>query len=198
MLSLSLSGRDALETMRRLESLTGAPTPANGATYPDDDFGRRLAELARLVRARVGVRVACVDLDGWDTHFVEDETLEERARVLGLGLSEFFCDLGRDGRDVTVIVVTEFGRRVRQNVSLGTDHGRGSVLFALGAGVRGGRVAGDFPGLRPDDLEEPGDLRVTTDHRSVLAEWARARAGVTGEALFGSASLSDVGVFEPV
>jgi len=65
--------------------------------------------------------------------------------------------------------MTEFGRRVAENSALGTDHGRGSVMFALGGGVLGGRVLGGWPGLGPDALEGPGDLPVRTNYRNVLA-----------------------------
>ena len=84
--------------------------------------------------------------------------------------------------------MTEFGRRVAENSALGTDHGRGSVMFALGGGVRGGRVLGGWPGLGTDVLEGPGDLPVRTNYRNVLApilsawrrrRWLRARFRAT-------------------
>lgn len=165
---LAAAGRDALGTLARLRDL--APSRAARDDYPDDPFGRRLAELARLIRGRVGVRLAAVDLDGWDTHFVQAEGFAERARVLAEGLAAFTGDLGDHLDRVTVVVMTEFGRRAYENGSLGTDHGRGSVLLALGAGVRGGRVVGRWPGLGRDVLEPPGDLAVTTDYRRVLGE----------------------------
>ncbi|MGF1469174.1 MAG: DUF1501 domain-containing protein [Sandaracinaceae bacterium] len=169
--AIRAAGRDALAALARLARLTGRPIPRHGAAYLDGDFGRRLAELARLVRAGVGLRVATVDLGGWDHHFVQGTALPALARELGEGLSAFARDLGPLlATRVTVLVVTEFGRRVAENTSLGTDHGRGSVALALGAGVRGGRVLGRWPGLRPEDLEAPGDVRVTTDLGRVLAE----------------------------
>jgi uncharacterized protein (DUF1501 family) len=71
---------------------------------------------------------------------------------------------------VTVIAMTEFGRRAYENTSLGTDHGRASCMFVLGGGVNGGKVYADWPGLAEDKLEDGGDLRVTTDYRDLLAE----------------------------
>jgi uncharacterized protein (DUF1501 family) len=65
--------------------------------------------------------------------------------------------------------MTEFGRRVAENSSFGTDHGRGSVMFALGGGVHGGRVLGAWPGLGAEILDGPGDLPVRTNYRNVLA-----------------------------
>jgi uncharacterized protein (DUF1501 family) len=88
---------------------------------------------------------------------------------LARGLAAFHRDLGPDIARTTVVVMTEFGRRVAENSALGTDHGRGSVMFALGGGVRGGRVLGGWPGLGSDVLEGPGDLPVRTNYRNVLA-----------------------------
>ena len=66
--------------------------------------------------------------------------------------------------------MSEFGRRVQENGSLGTDHGHGSLILLLGGNVTGGRVSGQWPGLEPEQLVGPGDLAVTTDYRDVLAE----------------------------
>jgi uncharacterized protein (DUF1501 family) len=88
---------------------------------------------------------------------------------LGEGLAAFRNDLGDELRNVTVVVMTEFGRRLAENSAFGTDHGRGSVMFVLGGGIRGGRVLGQWPGLRDEVLEGPGDLPVTTNYRNVLA-----------------------------
>jgi uncharacterized protein (DUF1501 family) len=89
----------------------------------------------------------------------------------------FHTDLGAAMSNVSVVVMTEFGRRVAENGSGGTDHGRGGVIFALGGGVQGGQVVTDWPGLNDADLDS-GDLQVTLDYRSVLAEMLARRAGV--------------------
>ncbi len=169
--AIARAGADALASLDRLRALP----PSSEVRYPEDDLGRRLAELARLIRGGAGVRVACVDQDGWDTHFVQARALDDRARVLAESLRAFWDDLGDARERTTVLVLTEFGRRAYENTALGTDHGRASVLFALGAGVRGGRVLADWPGLRERALEEPGDLRVTTDYRAILAELVEHR-----------------------
>jgi uncharacterized protein (DUF1501 family) len=75
--------------------------------------------------------------------------------------------------------MTEFGRSVRQNGTKGTDHGHGSCFLAMGSGVNGGKVLGDWPGLAPEQLFEERDLAVTTDYRNVLAEVVRKQLGVT-------------------
>lgn len=191
--AVSRAGRDALSTLERLRTLD---PPRAGAEYPDDVFGRRLSELARLIRGRVGVRLVSVDLDGWDTHFVQAEGFAARARILAEGLAAFADDLGDHLSHVTVLVMTEFGRRAYENGSLGTDHGRGSVMLALGAGVNGGRVRGRWPGLREAALEAPGDLAVTTDYRDVLRELLTARLPeLDAGAVFPGATGTGPGLF---
>jgi uncharacterized protein (DUF1501 family) len=169
------AGRETLHVLDVLRRID--PTryqPSNGAVYPKGDLSDGLRQVACLVRARVGLEVACLDHRGpylWDTHVAQQAALPSQAKDLGDAIAAFANDLGRDGlRDVAVIAMTEFGRRAQENSGLGTDHGRGSVLFALGGPIRGGKVYSAWPGLRDDQLEPPGDLRVTTDYRRVLAE----------------------------
>jgi uncharacterized protein (DUF1501 family) len=89
---------------------------------------------------------------------------------LGRSLAAFLQDMGTGMRRVTVIVMTEFGRRLQENSGLGTDHGRAGAMLLLGGGIRGGQIFGRWPGLADEQLEPPGDVRVTTDYRDVLAE----------------------------
>lgn len=168
-------GRETLALLTKVESLRGVPyKPAAGAEYADDAFAAGLREIARLVKADVGLDVACVDLGGWDTHFVQGSATGLQADGIGQlaqGLAAFDMDLGEARDRVTTIVMTEFGRRISENSSAGTDHGRGFAAFALGGRVRGGRVIGDWPGLDEDEsLIGPGGLPVLIDYRSVLAE----------------------------
>ncbi len=166
---LGRAARDTLEALHRIEKLRGQPyRPAGGAEYPTGDFGRGLAETARLIKARVGLEAATLDLGGWDSHLAQDTLLEPLMRRLARGLAAFRHDLGRALATTSVVVMTEFGRRVRENASLGTDHGRGSVMFVLGGGVRRGVIA-DWPGLDAGVLEGPGDLAVVHNYRDVLA-----------------------------
>jgi uncharacterized protein (DUF1501 family) len=98
-------------------------------------------------------------------------------------------------RHIMLVAMTEFGRRVRENSGLGTDHGRAGVMLVLGGGVRGGKVFARWPGLEPHQLEEPGDLRVTTDYREVLAEVVQKRLGNPNVArVFPSLKVSGIGV----
>ena len=153
------------------------PPPAGSwlSAYPDDDFGAGLREIARLVKARIGLEAACIDLGGWDTHFFQGSIGGLQAGQIDLlarGLAAFDADLSRERDRMTVIVMTEFGRRVYENSSFGTDHGRGFAMMAIGAQVNGGKIHGVIPDLDVDDEElfGPGGLKISFDYRSVLAE----------------------------
>ena len=176
------AGKATLDLLRRVESLRGAAyTPEGGANYLDDDFSHGLKEIARLIKAHVGLEAACLDLGGWDTHFVQGGTSGLQAdliRQLAGGLAAFDKDLGGYRDRVLTLVMTEFGRRTYENSSLGTDHGRGFALFALGGLVKGGKVHGRWPGLAEESSSQtdslnpvgPSGLKVLIDYRSVLAE----------------------------
>lgn len=161
---------DTLGAMKRIEKLRSERyTPANGAEYSYDEFGRGMEQVARLIKARVGLTSVSIDLGGWDSHFVQSSVMDPLMPRLSKGLNAFYKDLGREMENTTVVVMTEFGRRVYENASFGTDHGRGSVMFVMGGGVKGGRVITQWPTLNDEILEGPGDLPVTTNYRDVLA-----------------------------
>lgn len=167
---LGQAARDAMKALRKIEELGGAPDKAeNGAIYPAHSFGDQLRQVARLVRARVGLRAATIDLGGWDSHFAQSNLINPLMRTLAEGLAAFRKDLGADMDGVTVVTMSEFGRRVAENSALGTDHGRGGVAFVMGGGVAGGRVYADWRGLAPDKLDGPGDVPVTINYRDMLA-----------------------------
>lgn len=145
----------------------GAPLP-NG--FPDD-----AARLATLMRNAPTMQLAFVALGGWDTHASQGAStgqLANRLAPLGRGLATLARRLGPLFEDSTVIVMSEFGRTVRQNGNGGTDHGHGNVMWLLGGGVAGGKVYGDWQGLADAALYEGRDLPVTTDFRSVLVQVA--------------------------
>jgi len=167
---LASAGRDTLVALERAEQLRRTPyQPANGADYGSDDFSRGLLQIARLIKSRVGLQAASVDLGGWDSHFSQSLIMDPLITRLARGLSAFYQDLGSEIERTTVVVMTEFGRRVEENSAFGTDHGRGGVMFVMGGGIKGGRVLGKWPGLSREVLEGPGDLPVTTNYRNVLA-----------------------------
>jgi uncharacterized protein (DUF1501 family) len=165
------AGRETIRLLQALERLQpDRYRPERGAHYPTTDFGRALAQIAQLVKAELGLEVACLDLGGWDSHISQDSLLDGLMTGLASGLAAFDADLRERMDRVTVVVMTEFGRRVRENGGLGTDHGQGTCFLLLGDGIRGGRVIADWPGLHPDQLDGPGDLRGTIDYRDLLAE----------------------------
>ncbi|MCA9256972.1 MAG: DUF1501 domain-containing protein, partial [Phycisphaerales bacterium] len=160
----------------------GGYTPANGALYPEDEWGRGLRAIAQIAKAEVGLEVACIDLGGWDTHAFQgtlDGQLNNQMTRLADGLAAFYADMRDRAASTTLIVLSEFGRRVAENLSLGCDHGHGNAMFVLGGNVNGGRVIADWPGLQTDQLDNGRDLAITTDYRDVLAEILTRRAANT-------------------
>jgi uncharacterized protein (DUF1501 family) len=188
----------ALATTARLKAAGYAP--ANGATYPDTDLGRALKDVARLIKADVGLMSACVDSGDWDMHenlgtAAPGKRMYDHLAALASALAAFARDLGPGGLGrVTLVTISEFGRRVGQNGSGGLDHGYGNAMLMLGGGVRGGKVHGKWPGLAADRLVD-GDLAVTTDYRAVIGEILRARCGVSDvAAVFPGVHPSTLGV----
>ncbi len=187
------AGRDALKLLARVADLRESKT--TGGAYPRTDLGRALSQVALLVKKEVGLVAAAVDHGGFDTHFAQRVAMPPRLVELAEALAAFDADLGPLGGRVTTVCMTEFGRRVDENASLGTDHGRASCAFVLGGGVRGGRVVGRWPGLAKADLEEPDNLRVTTDYRDVLWEILAERLGAASpDAAFPGLAPSPPGV----
>jgi uncharacterized protein (DUF1501 family) len=174
---VAASGKEAFAAVQLLERKLGA-TPGPEPEYPKSPLSQPLRQLAKLIKADVGLRIGCLDAGGWDTHAAQPGRLENGLCALAESLAAFQRDLGRRAADVMLIAATEFGRTVRQNGANGTDHGHGSVAFVLGGGVRGGRIHGRWPGLQDDRLYEGRDLEVTTDLRSLLAAAAKAQLGV--------------------
>lgn len=173
---LGAAARDTFAALVRIDAMRGSKyEPANGANYGRDDFSTGLSQLARLIKADVGLEAASIDLPGWDSHFAQQGQVETLAARLATGLEAFRRDLGARMATTTVVVMTEFGRTVEENSAFGTDHGRGSTLFVLGGGVRGGRMHGEWRGLKPDVLEKRGvfegygDLPVLNNYRDALA-----------------------------
>jgi uncharacterized protein (DUF1501 family) len=157
-------------------------TPANGAVYPATTLGKALRDVARLIKGNVGLITATVDFGDWDMHeglgtAVKGQRMYDHLTELALALDAFATDLGPAGMGkVTLLTLSEFGRRVAENGSRGADHGHGNAMLLLGAGVRGGKVYGTWPGLAPGKLVA-GDLAATTDYRSVIGEVLQRRCG---------------------
>lgn len=156
-----------------------AYTPEGNLTYPNDDystgFTTSLQIVARLIKMDIGLQVACIDLGGWDTHEYQASVFPGLVDSLSKAISVFYNDLYRYQKQLTVVALSEFGRRFKQNESGGSDHGHGNVMMVLGGNVNGGRMYGKWPGLANEQLDERVDLAVTTDYRTVLAEVVEKR-----------------------
>lgn len=192
------TGQETFEAVKMLRAADPARyQPAPGAAYPNSQFGNSMRQIAQLLKANLGVEAAFTDVGGWDTHERQgaaEGQLAGRLRDFADTLAAFHRDLGDEAENVLVVTMSEFGRTARENGTGGTDHGHANVMFALGGGVRGGRVYGSWPGLQPEQLHEGRDLAVTTDFRRVLAEAAQRTLGVGNpEQVFPGAALGPGG-----
>lgn len=176
------TGKESFDAIAMLKQANPTQyTPANGVAYPKAPLGRAMLQVAQLIKANVGLEVAFVEMDGWDTHANQGAAtgqLAGRLHDFSGALAAFHRDLGDRMSDVLVLTMSEFGRAARQNGNRGTDHGHGTCFFALGGNVRGGRVLGRWPGLAPESLFEQRDLAVTTDFRAIFAEAAVRHFGI--------------------
>ena len=166
-------GQDTLSIMDTLERLNPDTYQSRNTNYPDSEFGLALKQTAMLIKAKVGLEVSAIDVGGWDTHFAQGSTsglMPNLMKDLAEGLAAFHADMHDHLGNLTIVTMSEFGRRASENGSLGTDHGHGSMMMVLGGNVQGGKVHGEWPGMREGQLIGPGDLAVTTDYRDVLAE----------------------------
>ena len=177
---------DVSNTLKLLRTIDFANyRPANSAAYPNSGFGRSLRSTAALIKADVGIEAVQVDIGGWDTHQnqapnVTTGSMYRTMADFSNSIGAFWADVMQGGGNynVTLVAISEFGRNVRENGSAGTDHGRAGAMFVLGKAIAGGRVLTvNWPGLAREQLESGQDLRVTLDHRDVLAEIVAKRLG---------------------
>lgn len=175
---------DAIDVIERANPQSY--TPGNGAVYPNTGFGRSLQTVAQVIRLQLGLRVATLDLGGWDTHEYQGDAgggyFRSKLEELSNGIAAFLLDLSNDNgvdhtKRITVVVMSEFGRTFQENGSRGTDHGHGNIMLVAGGAVNGGQVFGEWPGLATDQLYDRRDLAITTDYRRVLSEILIRRLG---------------------
>jgi uncharacterized protein (DUF1501 family) len=140
-----------------------------GIAYPDHDFGNKLRFLAEMMRVNPDVQLATADLDGWDMHDNQEGQFAPLAATMAASLQALHDHLEAIGRPTTIVVMSEFGRRIKANESGGTDHGHGGLMMVLGDDVNGGQNFGTWPGLAAEQLDQGMDLAVTTDFRNVLS-----------------------------
>ncbi len=179
--SLAGTGRETFEAVNYLKKANPAQyQPENGAAYPRNPFGNSLLQIAQLIKAGVGLEVAFTDIGGWDTHVNQGNWRGQLGNLLqqfSAGIAALYQDLGQRMDDVVVLTMSEFGRTVRENGNRGTDHGHANAMFVMGNSVRGGKVYGQWPGLKDEQLYEGRDLALTTDFRDVFAEIATRHLG---------------------
>lgn len=189
--ALERAGAETLASLALLRGIDFAGyTPSGGANYDlpyNGGFGDQLRDVANLIKQGVGLRAVTIDLGNWDTHVGQGNPTQSwdwfgnQVESLSKGLHAFYTDLASGPTNymnqVSVIVVSEFGRRVLENADGGTDHGYGNVMLALGGRVNGGQVYGTFPGLSGEQLYEGTDVAATTDYRRVISEALIRRMG---------------------
>ena len=171
--------RSATRTVDLLAPTAAATyTPAAGVTYPrawpGADLADALKDTAQLIKADLGTSVVAIDYGSWDMHSDYGTTewgdMQSMTGSFAAVLSAFMRDLGPDLRQrVTVVTISEFGRRIKENGNHGLDHGWGNMMLVAGGGVKGGKYYGTWPGLG-DGKQVDADLQVTTDYRNVFGE----------------------------
>lgn len=186
----ALSGDDLEREMQAANN--GAPLPGG--------FAADAARLARLMRRDGRVQLAFMAVGGWDTHANQGSAagqLASRLRPLGEGLAQMAQQLGPVLDDTVVVVMSEFGRTMRENGNRGTDHGHGTVYWVLGGSVRGGRIVGEQVRVERATLFQDRDLPVLNEYRAVLAGLFRRQFGLSGAQLdqvFGGVAPRDLGL----
>jgi uncharacterized protein (DUF1501 family) len=191
----STLGRSMRSTFEAISSFGAAQAAEDHrGDYPGTGVGQGLAAAAQIIRGDVGVEVITVDQGDWDMHTdmgrVDGGWMRNNAEDLAQAMAAFLTDLGTQESKVTLVTLSEFGRRVVENDSGGTDHGYGNVMFVAGAGVRGG-YHGRWPGLAGS---YEADLTVTTDYRQVLADIVSRRFGASVAKVFPGLKWQPTGV----
>ncbi|MDQ1729373.1 MAG: hypothetical protein QOD33_1498 [Pyrinomonadaceae bacterium] len=190
------TGKDTFAAVNYLKQVNpGQYQPRNGAQYPRTPFGNSLLQIAQLIKAGVGLEIAFTDVGGWDTHVNEGGARGQLGNLLqqfSNAIAALYTDLGQRMDDVVILTMSEFGRTARENGNRGTDHGHANAMFVMGNGVRGGKVYGEWPGLKSDQLYEGRDLALTTDFRDVFGEVAKRHLGCsTLQSVFPSYAVSE-------
>jgi len=212
---------EAILRTQFLSDYTGSGTVA----YPDDNISSQLRNVAQMIKMDLGTRIFVLDHHNFDSHSNQNnpENFDNLLADLSNGLAAFMDDLDKSGGSyanrTTVIIQSEFGRRLYQNIGNGTDHGNGNLMMVLGKQVNGGQMYGQWPGIYPGTADGfvnyanpkngstapelfQGALSTTTDFRRVLSEYLQVRCQHTTQSLayvFPSYNgYSAMGVFNPL
>jgi uncharacterized protein (DUF1501 family) len=157
--------------------------PEYGAVYENLAFANGLKSIATMLKSGVALEAAHLDFQGWDHHSAMGPITGTLADMLGeltRALEAFYKDMTDTIDSIVIVVKSEFGRRIAENGSAGTDHGHGNCMFAIGGHIAGGQVLRDWPGLANSGN---GDLSITIDYRDILAEILAVRMGATSRML---------------
>ena len=179
------TGKETFEAVNYLKKVNPVQyKPENRAQYPRTPFGNSLLQIAQLIKAGVGLEVAFTDTPGlnWDTHFNQGNGRGQLGNLLqqfSNSIAALYIDLGQRMDHVVILTMSEFGRTARENGSRGTDHGHANAMFVLGNAIRGGKIYGQWPGLKSDQLYEGRDLALTTDFRDVFGEIVSRHLGTS-------------------
>ncbi len=178
---LGVAGRSALATVRELSPLARTkyqPSVSYPSAWPAAGLSAALKDTAQLIKGDVGTEVVTIDYGSWDMHSDYGTTawgdMQAMTNGFANALNAFLRDLGELRSRVTVVTISEFGRRVQENGNRGLDHGWGNAMLLMGGGVQGGRYHASWPGLGAGKLLD-GDLKVTTDYRNILGEVVASR-----------------------
>jgi uncharacterized protein (DUF1501 family) len=168
--AISKAYQEGLKSRRIiLEDLKQEMDYASRGASLADNFVDDAIEVAKLMLGDAKTQLAFMDVGGWDTHINEKSVLKRYLPSLGKGLASLVKELGDVYSETTIVVMSEFGRTVKENGNEGTDHGHGNVMWLLGGNIRGGQVYGEWKGLSESNLYEQRDLAITTDFREPIA-----------------------------
>jgi uncharacterized protein (DUF1501 family) len=174
--------QESQDALRQAQAVAGMDPGIAPGAVPLAGLVPDAARLGRVLRSQPALQVGFMSVGGWDTHVGQGGArgaLANRLRLLAQGLDALAHGLGPRLQNTVILVMSEFGRTVRQNGTQGTDHGHGNVIWLLGGRVRGGQVHGVWPGLEPAALHEGRDLAITTDFRQVLAAVLSGHMGLS-------------------
>ncbi len=168
---------------------TAYENASNAVEYDTQQLGRQLAIVSRMIKGGLGTKVYLVTLDGFDTHANQQQTHDNRMEQVARGMKDFFTDLEATGMHTNVMAMTfsEFGRRIEENGSNGTDHGAASPVMVFGPAMQGNGFVGNHPDMQSPD--QVGNLEYSTDFRQVYAtmlkQWLCIDGGLVDQVILG-------------
>lgn len=168
----------------------------NNISYSNGPLSRALKKLSMVINKDTKVEIATVNHCGWDHHNNLPNEFNKKIRELSVSINAFWNDVKTHRDQITLIVMTEFGRQLEPNHSNGTDHGSGSIMMVLSNKINGGKIFGTWPGLSPDQLSANGGLAITTDYRQIISEALENNSrNIDIRKIFPSLTYNPIGIF---